>query len=89
MRVFGLLKIGAADVPAGTNVSLAFDGVFGTAKFTTDAGGYAIDYFQGGSDCANRQGAAIAVVVAGRAFPTGYKVGDGAEGFIRFDINAP
>jgi len=89
VRVIGTLAIAGAPVPAGTNVSLAFDGVYGPAELTTDVGGYAIDFFQAGGDCANRQGAAISVVVNGRFFPTGFRVGDGAAGFIRFDINAP
>lgn len=89
VRVFGTLMIGGVPVPAGTNVSLAFDGVYGPAEFTTDAGAYAIDFQAGGTECANRAGAAISVVVNGRFFPTGYKVGDGAAGFIRFDIDAP
>jgi hypothetical protein len=85
-RVIGLLQIDGQPAPAGTTVSLAFDGVVGPSVVTREAGGYAVDFAPAGSDCANRVGSRIAVVVGSRVFATGAVVGDGAGGSIRFDI---
>lgn len=74
--VIGTLTIAGQPAPAGTVVSLAFDGVPGPGRPTTTAGGYRVDYNAAGSDCANRVGAAITVIVNGQAFPAG-RVGDG------------
>jgi hypothetical protein len=82
------LTIGGAAAPAGTAVSLAFDGVVGPSRSTTAAGGYRVDYSAAGSDCANRVGATISVIVNGQAFSTGAAVGDGANPLV-FNIDAP
>lgn len=77
--------IGLIDAPAGTSVSLAFDGVAGPTAVTAKAGGYRVDYGAGGQDCANRVGAAISVVVNGRSYSTGHTVGDSGP-LLQFDI---
>lgn len=82
--VFGLFRIGGVDVPAGATVSLAFDGVVGPSRTTTEAGGYKVSYYAGPANCANRVGAAISVVYNGVAYPTGFAVG--GEPAIRADI---
>ena len=82
--IFGLFKVGGADVPAGATVSLAFDGVIGPSRTTTDAGGYRVDYNAAPSNCANRVGAAISIVYNGVAYATGQTVGAGPA--LRFDI---
>lgn len=78
--------IGLLNAPAGTSVSLAFDGVIGPTAVTASAGGYRVDYGTGGQDCANRVGAAISVVVNGTFYPTGHTVGDTPGLPLRFDI---
>ena len=80
--------IGLLNAPAGTSVSLAFDGLVGPTARTAAAGGYRVDYGAGGADCANRVGAAISVVVNGRFYNTGQKVGDSPGRPVRFDIPA-
>lgn len=85
--VFGLLKSGGADVPAGAAVSLAFDGVIGPTRATAAAGGYRVDYFTAGESCANRVGAAISVVYNGAFHATGQAVGGSPGGPVRFDIS--
>ncbi len=86
--VIGTLTIGGTAAPAGTVVSLAFDGVVGPSRQTTAAGGYRVDYGAAGADCANRVGAAISVIVNGQAFSTGATVG-GTENPLVFGIDAP
>jgi hypothetical protein len=86
--VIGTLTIGGTAAPAGTVVSLSFDGVVGPSRATTAAGGYRVDYAAGGAECANRVGASIAVIVNGQAFPTGSAVGDGVNPLV-FGIAAP
>ncbi len=71
--VIGLLTIGGAAAPAGTVVSLAFDGVVGPSQASAAAGGYKVYWTAGGEGCANRVGAAISVVVNGQFFPTGQR----------------
>lgn len=88
--VIGLLTIGGQPAPRGTIVQIAFDGKAGPAERTREAGGYRIDYAAGGAQCANKVGAAIAIIVNGQAMPTGVKVGDAvANPFLRFDIAIP
>ena len=82
----GSLTIGGAAAPVGTIVSLAFDGVVGPGGPTRAAGGYAIDFSFGGSDCANRIGAAISVFVNGKLYGTGAVVS--AEPFVLANIAA-
>ena len=86
--VIGTLTIGGAAAPAGTVVSLSFDGVVGPSRETSAAGGYRVDYAAGGADCANRVGASIAVIVNGQAFSTGATVG-GSENPLIFGIDVP
>lgn len=74
--VIGIFTIGGSPAPAGTSVSLAFDGVLGPTRLTGAAGGYRVDYAAAQASCANRVGAAISVVYNGVYYPTGHTVGD-------------
>lgn len=87
--VIGIFTIAGAPAPAGTSVSLAFDGVIGPTRATTAAGGYRVDYFAGPEGCANRVGAAIAVVYNGQVFPTGHTVGDSPGAPVNVTISIP
>lgn len=87
--VFGRLTIGGANVPAGTTATLLFDGVAGYSASTREPGGYRVDYWAGSSDCANRVGAEISVMVNGQAFPTGRSIGDGGGPVIVLHIALP
>lgn len=87
--VIGVFTIGGSDAPAGATVSLAFDGVVGPSRATTAAGGYRVDYGAAGSDCANRVGAAIAVVYNGVLYSTGHTVGDSPGGPVVFTLAVP
>ena len=87
--VIGIFTIGGSPAPAGTSVSLAFDGLVGPTAQTSAAGGYRVDYGTGGSDCANRVGAAISVVVNGRFYPTGHTVGDSPGTPVNQRVDAP
>lgn len=91
--VGGTVLIGGVPPAAGTVVALAFDGVGGPSGVVTVEStasglkaGYAIRFSGGPSDCANRVGSAISVVIDGTHYATGRFVGDGAP-FIRLDIN--
>jgi hypothetical protein len=86
--IFGLLEVGGEQLPAGTEVFVAFDGVPGPAEATREAGGYRVDFGPStDSSCANKAGAEIAIVVNGVAYETGRVVGSAAA--IRFDIVEP
>ena len=74
-RVAGVLKVNGGDAPPDTNIHIAFDGTVGPAAKLA-SGGYSVDVWPGGNDCANRPGAAIYVVVNGKWFPTGHNVGE-------------
>lgn len=90
--VFGLVTIGGAPAPASAIVQLAFDGKAGPAeRVTAGAGssGYSLIFDTGGAGCANRAGAAVSVLVNGRAFPTGLTVGDDRLIAYRFDVAVP
>jgi hypothetical protein len=87
--VIGIFTIGGSPAPAGTSVSLAFDGVVGPTAQTTAAGGYRVDYGAGGGDCANRVGAAISVVVNSRFYSTGHTVGDSPGAPVNQPVDAP
>jgi hypothetical protein len=87
--VIGIFTIGGAPAPAGSAVSLAFDGVIGPARLTTAAGGYRVDYFAGPEACANRVGASIAVVYGGQFYPTGHTVGDSPGAPVVVTVAAP
>lgn len=85
--VLGLLRIGGEPAPAGTTVSLAFDGVIGPSVATAEAGGYRVLWSIAGGDCVNRAGTALGVVVNGQLFMTG-KVAGSSE-VIRHDVEVP
>lgn len=87
--VIGIFTIGGAPAPAGTTVSIAFDGVIGPTRTTTAAGGYRVDYNAAGADCANRVGAAISVVHNGVFYPTGHTVGDSPGLPVNFALEVP
>lgn len=89
-RVFGSLNI---DDPGSASIYLAFDGARGPSATITSENqsgnvvyAYRADFGGGGADCANQAGAALSVVVNGTAYATGFTLGDGNPGFIRFDI---
>lgn len=88
--IFGLLTIGGAPAPAGTVVTVLFDGVAGPSVTIGEPGGYKINWSAGGSDCANRVGAAVAVSVNGQVFDSGQTVGGGGgTPIIRLDVAVP
>ncbi len=84
--VFGLLTIGGQPGPVGTIATATFDGVTGPSQASTAAGGYRVDFPSGGDDCANRGGAAIAIVINGQPFSAGTA---GATPANRLDIAIP
>lgn len=74
-RVAGALTRAGVPVPAGSlEVFVTFDGVPGPSRLNVD-GGFGIDFYSAGADCANRVGAVIGVLVEGRYFPSDYTVG--------------
>ena len=92
--VFGTVSIGGAPAPQDTIVQVFFDGKAGPADAATrgsSSSGYGIDYAAGSAaSCSNKVGAAIQVVVAGRLFDTGLKVGDeAANPVFRYDVVVP
>lgn len=87
--VIGIFTISGEPAPAGTSVSLAFDGVVGPTRATTAAGGYRVDYFAGPEGCANRVGASISVVYNGQFFATGHSVGDSPGAPVNVTIAIP
>lgn len=87
--VIGIFTIGGVPAPAGSAVSLAFDGVVGPTRLSTAAGGYRVDYFAGPESCANRVGAAISVLYDGQAFATGHTVGDSPGAPVNLTIAIP
>jgi len=70
-RVAGALILNGQPAPVGTNVSLAFNGVMGPSRVTDAAGQYRVDFYIGGSQCANGPGSSITVVVNGKSYSTG------------------
>ncbi|MEO8539093.1 MAG: hypothetical protein ABI577_05075, partial [bacterium] len=87
--VIGIFTIGGAPAPAGSVVSLAFDGVIGPGRPTTAAGGYRVDYFAAPEGCANRVGASISVVFNGQFYPTGHAIGDSPGAPVNLTIAIP
>ncbi len=74
-RVAGALTRGGVPVPAGQlEVFVTFDGVPGPSRLNVD-GGFGIDFYTGGEDCANRVGAVIGVLAGGQYVPSPYTVG--------------
>jgi hypothetical protein len=87
--VYGTLLIGGVAAPAGTPLTVLFDGAAGPSIVTTDAGGYKVLFSSGGGNCANQPAATISISVAGTVVPSGRTVSSGAGGGIRFDISVP
>ncbi|WP_322819496.1 hypothetical protein [Tepidiforma sp.] len=88
-RIAGAITRGGQPVPAGTvDVIATFDGVPGPARRNTVDGGYAIDFYSAGEDCANRVGATIGVLVEGRSFPSPYTIGSQPP-LIVIDVELP
>jgi hypothetical protein len=83
------LLIGGVAAPAGTSLTVLFDGAPGPSVLTSDAGGYKVLFSSGGGNCANQPSAAISIAVAGTVLPTGRTVASGAGGGIRFDVSVP
>ena len=84
--VLGILKIDGKDVPAGTPVQIAFDGVPGPAEYTRAAGGYRVDFGTSSTTgCPNKNGAKITVIVEGKTYDIGATVGSLPA--VRFDID--
>lgn len=84
--VFGLLEVGGQPVPAGTVVTLTFDGVPGKSEAIAEAGGYRLDWNAGGQGCANQVGSAMALVVDGVSYAIGTV---GGNMIMRVDIIVP
>ena len=85
-RVAGALVIDGRPMPAGTVVTLAFDGVPGPSRATDTTGEYRVDFYIGGSSCANRSGAGISVIVNGVAYSSGRGVPSSGS-LVPFSIN--
>jgi hypothetical protein len=93
-RIAGLFAIAGQPAPAGTLVTLTFDGARGPSMYTTDAGGYRVDYAAGGQGhdppCTNVVGAEMGLLVNGVLVDTGARVGDlQTYLFFLFDLNIP
>ena len=93
-RIAGLFTIGGQPAPAGTLVTITFDGARGPSMYTTDAGGYRVDYAAGGQGhdppCTNVVGAEIGLLANGVLLDTGARVGDNITYlFFLFDLNLP
>jgi hypothetical protein len=91
--VIGLLTIGGVPAPAGTLVTMTFNGLPGPSVFTTEPGGYRVLYAAGGAGqtppCINEVGTEIGVLVNGLLFNSGVHVGPEASILLRFDVAIP
>ena len=91
--VFGLLTTGGAQAPAGTLVTLTFNGKPGPSAFTAEAGGYKVQYAAGGQGhtppCINEVGSELGLLVNGVHVASGVHVGPEATHAYRFDIAVP
>lgn len=92
--VIGLLTIGGEPAPAGTLVTLTFDGHPGPSARTTAAGGYHVRYAAGGQGheprCINEVGSELGLLVNGQLVRSGVAVGDPAAYLVfRFDVAVP
>ncbi|MGH2633398.1 MAG: hypothetical protein ACRDG3_08300 [Tepidiformaceae bacterium] len=93
--IFGHFTIGGALAPAGTLITLTFDGHPGPSAYTAAAGGYRIDYSAGGQGhtppCINIVGSRFGFLVNGEtAVPTDVNVGDPAAYLVfLYDIAIP
>ena len=86
-RVAGAVKVGGTDAAIGSvELFLAFDGVVGPSRLNHIVGGFNVDFWAAGGDCANRVGAAISVYANGVSFATGRSVGDGGGQLIPVTI---
>jgi hypothetical protein len=79
--IFGHFTIGGALAPAGTLITLTFDGNPGPSAYTAAAGGYRIDYSAGGQGhtppCINVVGAKFGFLIDGQTVvTTDVRVGD-------------
>jgi hypothetical protein len=84
------VKVSGADAAPGTvELYIAFDGVPGPSRMNHVAGGFNIDFYAAGSDCANRVGASISVYANGQYFATGRSVGDGGGQLIPVTVELP
>ena len=89
-RIAGRLTIGGQAAAAGQAVSVTFDGIAGVSTTSVDGGGYGATYDIGGPNCANRPGAAIALVFKGISYPTGLAVPpENNASFQQYDLAAP
>lgn len=90
--VFGLLTISGEPAPAGTLVTLTFDGQAGPSVRTREAGGYRVDYAAGGQGheprCINEVGSRMGLLVGGVLTETGVAVGEPGVA-LRFDLALP
>ena len=91
--VIGLLTIGGSPAPAGTLVTMTFNGLPGPSVFTTEPGGYRVLYAAGGAGqtppCINEVGTEIGVLVNGVLVNSGVHVGPEASILLRFDVAIP
>ncbi len=92
--VIGLFSIGGEPAPAGTLITLTFDGKRGPAAYIPEAGGYRVFYAAGGQGheppCINQVGSELGVMVNGQAVQSGVRVGDEASRLVfRFDVALP
>lgn len=93
--IFGFLTIGGEPAPAGTLVTVTFDGHQGPSVYTAAAGGYRIDYSAGGQGhtppCTNVVGSRFGFVVNGETVvSTAVDVGDPIASLVfDFDIAIP
>jgi len=93
--IFGHFTIGGELAPAGTLITLTFDGHPGPSAYTEAAGGYRIDYSAGGQGrtppCINVVGARFGFLVDGQTVvTTEVSVGDPAAYLVfLYDIALP
>lgn len=92
--VLGLLTVAGAPAPAGTLVTLTFDGLPGPSAYTVAPGGYRINYAAGGQGhsppCTNVVGSQIGLLVNGILTESGVAVGDPQGRLVlRFDVAVP
>jgi hypothetical protein len=93
--IFGHFTIGGALAPAGTLITLTFDGHPGPSAYTAEAGGYRIDYSAGGQGhtppCINVVGSKFGFLIDGQTtVTTDVSVGDPAAYLVfLYDIAIP
>jgi hypothetical protein len=88
--LFGHFTIGGQPAPAGTLVTLTFDGKPGPNIYTAAPGGYAFFWSAGGQGhnppCINQVGTEFGFLINGQAVRTGVHVGD-PEAYLVFDFD--